>query len=176
LTHDPQPAILLFNDECSVCGKIASWVAASTHGTQDLVVRPIGDDPRALERLRPGLDIWDAYATVHLLMPDGSTKTGGAAVAEVLRRLPNTARFAELFAMEMFGVHPFARALDAGYAILAEIRPLMGCESCGSTNALTRSVLRAVQALQARMNPNGNHPAPLHAAATHRVRATGARR
>jgi hypothetical protein len=54
------------------------------------VERPIGDDPEALLSLNPDLDIWGAYATIHLLMPDGSMKLGGEAVAEVLRNLPTT--------------------------------------------------------------------------------------
>ena len=37
--------------------------------------------------MSPGLDIWDAYATIHLLMPDGSMRLGGEAVAEVLTLL-----------------------------------------------------------------------------------------
>jgi hypothetical protein len=71
---------LLYNDECAVCRAIASWVKSSARTVPDaerLAVRPIGDDPAALRALDPALDIWDAYATIHLLMPDGSTKCGG---------------------------------------------------------------------------------------------------
>lgn len=42
----------------------------------------------ALRSPNPDPDIWDAYATIHLLMPDGSMKLGGKAVAEVLRICP----------------------------------------------------------------------------------------
>ena len=61
---------------------------ASAHrasGGAKLLVRPIGDEPEALLALRPGLDIWDAYATIHLLMPDGTMRLGGEAVAEAKR-------------------------------------------------------------------------------------------
>jgi hypothetical protein len=47
--------------------------------------------------LHPDLDIWDAYETIHVMMPDGSMKLGGEAVAEVLRNLPNTKWFAASF-------------------------------------------------------------------------------
>jgi hypothetical protein len=72
--------ILLFNDECAVCRLIARWVqksAARQIGGPPIIVRPIGDDPIALRALNPSLDIWDAYANIHLLMPDGSMKTNG---------------------------------------------------------------------------------------------------
>jgi hypothetical protein len=63
-------------------------------GLARLAARAIGNDRAELCTLNANLDIWDAYATIHLLMPDGSMKTGGEAVAEVLRRLPATEWFA----------------------------------------------------------------------------------
>jgi predicted DCC family thiol-disulfide oxidoreductase YuxK len=127
--------ILLFNDECSVCRRIARWVqksGQSKSGETSIVERPIGDDPEALRSLNPNLDIWDAYATIHLLMPDGSMKVGGEAVAEVLRTLHNTRWFAWNFAISIFGFRPFQSMLNVAYAILADVRPLFGCESCGT--------------------------------------------
>ncbi len=127
--------ILLYNDECGVCRRIAGWVTRSANrevGGARIVVRPIGDDPDALRALDPELDIWEAYKTIHLLMPDGSKRRGGDAVAEVLRRLPNTRWFAWLFAIGIFGFRPFQLILDLGYTVLAAIRPLFGCESCGT--------------------------------------------
>jgi predicted DCC family thiol-disulfide oxidoreductase YuxK len=118
--------ILLFNDECSVCRRIARWVqksGQSKSGETSIVERPIGDDPEALRSLNPNLDIWDAYATIHLLMPDGSMKVGGEAVAEVLRTLHNTRWFAWNFAISIFGFRPFQSMLNVAYAILADVRP-----------------------------------------------------
>jgi predicted DCC family thiol-disulfide oxidoreductase YuxK len=126
--------ILLFNDECAVCRKIAHWVRNSAErqaGNTSLVVRPIGDDPLVLRALNPALDIWDAYANIHLLMPDGSMMTNGEAVAETLRRLPNTRWLARSFDVGVFGWRPFQTLLNVAYTVLADLRPLLGCESCG---------------------------------------------
>jgi len=131
--------VLLFNDECTVCRHIGHWVqrsAQSKSGKTSIIVQPIGDDPERLRSLNPDLDIWDAYATIHVLMPDGSMKLGGEAVAETLRNLPNTKWFAWSFATSMFGFRPFQLILNVSYAILADVRPLFGCESCGKPRML----------------------------------------
>ncbi len=140
----PVLPLLLFNGECAVCRAIAGWVE---RGGAQLTERPIGDDPAALRRLNPALDIWAAYATIHLLMPDGTMKVGGEAVAEVLRRIPGTRWFAWTFAVAIFGIRPFQLALDGGYAVLAEIRPLLGCESCGTANPVVKAMQRILRPL-----------------------------
>jgi len=132
--------ILLYNGECAVCVRVADWVRASERDAPVLDLRPIGDDPEALEQLHPGLDIWDAYEIVHLLMPDGSMKTGGAAVVDVFRLLPNTKWSSRLFDLHLGTIRPAAWLVDVGYTTLAEIRPLLGCASCGSTNTFVRTV------------------------------------
>jgi predicted DCC family thiol-disulfide oxidoreductase YuxK len=135
--------ILLFNDECGMCRRIARWVGRAGRlpsGDAGIDERPIGNDPDALRSLNANLDIWDAYATIHLLMPDGSMKLGGEAVAEVLRSLPSTRWFAWSFAVSLWGFRPFQRLLDLGYAILADVRPLFGCESCGTPGAGVRAI------------------------------------
>ena len=135
--------ILLFNDECGVCRSIASWATKQVQarsGTTPIVVRPIGQNPEELRALNQGLNIWDAYATIHLLMPDGSMKIGGEAVAEVLRHLPSTRWFAWTFALSVFGVRPFQAILDLAYAILADVLPVFGCESCGTPSLWVRPI------------------------------------
>jgi len=126
--------MLLFDGNCIVCSRLAHWVQASATraGTPTLIVRPVGDDPQALQALHPGLDIWAAYKTVHVLMPDGSMRLGGEAVAEVLRAVPQTRWLASLFALSVFGYRPFQALLNLAYIILDDIRPLLGCESCGT--------------------------------------------
>jgi predicted DCC family thiol-disulfide oxidoreductase YuxK len=128
--------ILLYNGECAICRRIGAWVQRSAQpaaGTPALSVQPIGHDPAALQALHPGLSIWDAYKQLHLLMPDGTMKVDGEAVAEVLRRLPRTHWFAWSFAVGVGGLRPCQWVLNAGYFILADVRPLLGCESCGNT-------------------------------------------
>jgi hypothetical protein len=140
--------ILLYNDECGVCRRIASWVvksATTRSGDSSIIVRPIGDDPKALRDLNPKLDIWDAYATIHTLMPDGSMKLGGESVAEVFRSLPNTKWFAWSFAVSIFGCRPFQMILNLGYIVLADVRPLFGCESCGLPSIWARPFARAIK-------------------------------
>lgn len=140
--------ILLFNDECGVCRSIASWVKRQVQagsGTASIVVRPIGQDPEELRALNQGLNIWDAYATIHLLMPDGSMKLGGEAVAEVLRNLPSSRWFTWTFGLSVFGVRPFQAILDLAYAILADVRPVFGCESCGTPSPWVRPIRSIVK-------------------------------
>jgi predicted DCC family thiol-disulfide oxidoreductase YuxK len=154
--------ILLFNDECGVCRRIASWVkkqAQAISGTKSIVVRPIGQDPEELQALNQGLNIWDAYATIHLLMPNGSMKLGGEAVAEVLRRLPSTRWFTGTFAISIFGVRPFQAILNLAYTILADVRPVFGCESCGTPSPWVRPIKWIVKSL-ASLFGKSHHPSP----------------
>jgi predicted DCC family thiol-disulfide oxidoreductase YuxK len=152
--------ILLYNDECGVCRRVARWVQRSGQnraGETSIVERPIGDDPQALRALNPNLDIWDAYATIHLLMPDASMKRGGEAVAEVLRTLPNTRWFSGCFSLSLFGVRPFQIALNAAYAILADVRPLFGCESCGTPSPWMRPVTWLVRRAKIMVGARRHH-------------------
>ena len=135
--------ILLYDDECSVCRRIGAQVqrsAQTENGEVTIIALPIGDDPERLRTLSPGLNIWDAYATVHVLMPDGSMKLGGEAVAEVLRRLPRTRGLARIFSITIFGGRPFQALLNVAYAFLDDVRPILGCESCGSPSPVLRPI------------------------------------
>jgi predicted DCC family thiol-disulfide oxidoreductase YuxK len=154
--------ILLYNDECGVCRHIAHWVLKSApdkSGEAGIVVQPIGDDPEALRSLNPDLDIWDAYETVHVLMPDGSMKLGGEAVAEVLRNLPHTKWFAWCFAISIVGFRPFQTLLNLAYAILADVRPLFGCESCGTPSPWVKPIRSTIKWIQTLFGGN-RHPGP----------------
>lgn len=155
----------MYNGECAVCVRIAEWARASSGDSPRLTLRPIGDDPEALERLHPGLDIWDAYGIVHLLMPDGSMKTGGDAVAEVLRLLPNVRGLSRILDVHAGSFRPGAVLLDLGYTALAEVRPLLGCASCGSTNASIRTVHRAIRWLGERFGALPRAPVLRHGSA-----------
>jgi predicted DCC family thiol-disulfide oxidoreductase YuxK len=147
----PTLPLLLFNGECAVCRVIAVWVERHAHdesGNATLAERPIGDDPAALLRLNPTLGIWDAYETIHLLMPDATMKLGAEAVAEVFRRIPLTAWFTPLFSVHIFGMRPFQAILNVGYLLLSDVRPLLGCESCGTPNIWVRSIRQPAAAVK----------------------------
>ena len=148
VTQKQTKPILLFDDECAVCRHIARWVqklARTKSGETSIIERPIGNDPELLRSLNPDLDIWDAYATIHVVMPDGSMRLGGEAVAEVLRSLPGTKWLTGTFAISAFGFRPFQAILNFAYTILADVRPLFGCESCGTPRFWVRPIHRMIQ-------------------------------
>lgn len=134
-TGEPEPLerpVLLFNSQCEVCQVLSSWVKAADLKGDDLIdERPLPNDPAALARIHPGLDIWKAYEEIHVVMPDGRLLKGGAAIAEVLKRLPHTRWMSGLFDLEVFGKKPGVAALHVAYKFLDAIRPALGCSSCG---------------------------------------------
>ena len=155
--------ILLYDGGCATCRNIAGWVqrsAARGGGPPPIVQRPVGNDPAELRQLNPDLDIWDAYAVSHVIMPDGSMKLGGEAVAEVLRCLPRTRRLATLLDLSLFGVRPFQVTLNLAYAVLDDIRPVFGCESCGRPKPWVRLIERLTKWIKAwSTKPPLPHPA-----------------
>ena len=157
--------ILLYDSGCATCSRIARWVqssAARGTGKPAILARPVGNDPLELRRLNPGLNIWDAYAVSHVIMPDGSMKLGGEAVAEVLRCLPSTKWANSLFDIRIFGSRPFQAALDLAYRILDDVRPILGCESCGTPKPWVRPIERLIQWAKATRRPAPNAKQALH--------------
>jgi len=153
--------ILLFDDECAVCRRMAGWVtsmARNAIGERTIDVRAIGEDPEALRKLDPTLDIWKVYARSHLLMPDGTVLIAGEAVAEVFRRSPGMAWFAWLFGVRVFGRRPFQAMLDLGYVILSDVRPIFGCKSCGAPALWARPFVWLVKATRRRAGPKAHAP------------------
>ena len=174
-TAEQSKPILLFDGECGVCRRIAGWVQKSERGKSgdtSIIERPIGEDPEALRSLNPDLDIWDAYATIHLLMPDGTMKLGGEAVAEVLRHLPGTQWFTWTFAFSVFGFRPFQAVVNLAYTMLADIRPLFGCESCGTPSLWVRPIRWSIKKAKGLFGKSHHHDpvphfTPLSAKARH---------
>jgi predicted DCC family thiol-disulfide oxidoreductase YuxK len=156
--------ILLYDDECAVCRRMAQWVrwvARDRVGLPTIDVRAIGEDPEALRRLDPSLDIWKVYAKSHLLMPDGTIRIAGEAVAEVLRRSPGMAWCAWLFSVRIGKVRPFQSLLDLGYVILSDVRPIFGCKSCGAPALWARPFVWLAKAMRRR---DGAEDRPAHRA------------
>ncbi len=165
MSPGPDKPLLLYNDECAVCRHIARWVqksAPNQTGQVSLLERPIGDDPEALRALNPDLDIWQAYETVHVLMPDGSMKLGGEAVAEVLRNIPLTRWLARSLSLSAFGFRPFQMVLNLAYTVLADMRPLLGCESCGTPSAWLRPLVWLVARITRLFSGSTASAAPPH--------------
>jgi hypothetical protein len=54
--------------------------------------------------------------------------------------LRGTRWFAWSFGLSVFGFRPFQVLLNVAYAILAEARPLLGCESCGTPHIWLRPI------------------------------------
>ena len=94
-------------------------------------------------------------------MPDGSMKLGGEAVAEVFRTLDKTKWFAGCFAISVFGFRPFQFVLNVAYAILADVRPLFGCESCGTPSLWVRPIQWSIRKAKALVGKSHHHnPGP----------------
>jgi predicted DCC family thiol-disulfide oxidoreductase YuxK len=124
--------ILLFNGQCETCKVLSAWVKKQDAKGEDLIdERPIPSKPEALARLNPDLDLWTVHEDIHLLLPDGTVKKGGEAIAEVLKALPNTGWYTWAFDVSVLGMKPGLAALQAGYKVLDAIRPALGCTSCG---------------------------------------------
>jgi hypothetical protein len=84
-------------------------------------------------------------------------KLGGEAVAEVFRDLPRTRWFAWTFAVSVFGLRPFQTILNVAYALLADVRPLFGCESCGTPNSWVKAIRWTIKWVRAFVG-RGRHP------------------
>jgi hypothetical protein len=52
---------------------------------------------------------------------------------------------AQSFNVEVFGFRPFQRALDVGYLVLSDVRPVFGCESCGTPSAWLKPMVWATK-------------------------------
>jgi hypothetical protein len=136
--------------------------ATATAPEPGIVVRPVGNNPEELLRLNPALDIWDAYAVSHVIMPDGSMKLGGEAVAEVLRSVPGTRRIARCCDISLFGIRPFQKILNLAYHMLDDIRPILGCESCGRPKPWVRPIEWLTKWAKAAGGKGAKPGAPLH--------------
>lgn len=157
--------LLLYDDGCATCSRIAGWVhrAARRGGSAPSIVeRPVGNDPAELHRLNAGLGIWDAYAESHVIMPDGSMKLGGEAVAEVFRSLSSTKWMAPILDVRVFGLRPFQKLLNLAYVVLDDVRPLFGCESCGMSKPWVRPIERLIGWVKTKSPSNTKATEQLH--------------
>jgi predicted DCC family thiol-disulfide oxidoreductase YuxK len=78
-------ATILYDDDCGFCKRLLSKFLAWDRGRR---LRPISlQDPEA-ERLLAGMDRETRMASWHLVTPGGEVRSGGEALAPLLRLLP----------------------------------------------------------------------------------------
>jgi predicted DCC family thiol-disulfide oxidoreductase YuxK len=81
----PEHWTLLYDAECRFCRWSLGWTLRWDRGGR---LAPLAlQDPAAIELL-PGMDSSERMASWHLVAPGGSTVSGGAAAAPLLRLLP----------------------------------------------------------------------------------------
>jgi predicted DCC family thiol-disulfide oxidoreductase YuxK len=116
--------VVLFDQDCGFCrwatGKLLAW---DRRGRLRAVALA---DPEA-ERLFPGMDRERRMASWHVLGPDGGVRSGGRAVAPLLRLLPAGAPLAAV-------ATAFPRTTDRLYEWTARHRErlgsLLGAQRC----------------------------------------------
>jgi hypothetical protein len=90
-------------------------------------------------------------------------KRGGEAVAEIFRILPITRWFSPVFGINVFGHRPFQEALNLSYAILSDIRPLLGCGRCGAPKPWVRPIDTLLRGAKRLMGLTPPPRRPVHA-------------
>ena len=164
----PSTPILLFDDECAVCRRMAHWVrsvARNGIGERTIDVRPIGEDPEALRKLDPTLDIWKVYARSHLLMPDGTILVAGDGLVRLAAFHPRLRHAA-------FPAPARSRLRDpVGRPANLRLQELRGAGAVGSAVRLARQDAETAHWFEAICAPP-----PLHAVARGRRRRAAAAR
>jgi predicted DCC family thiol-disulfide oxidoreductase YuxK len=111
-----QQAIVLYDADCGFCKRMLAKLLAWDRRRR---LRPVPlQDPEA-DGLLPGMSEEQRMASWHLVAPDGGVRSGGAAVAPLLRLLPGGAAPAWL-ADRMPGT------VDRGYRWVAAHRTALG--------------------------------------------------
>ena len=130
MTASTQPAVLIYDGECSMCRASALWLMrrALGGGARDLEILPCRS-PVRLERY-PFIADETCMAAMQLVLPDGRVLAGADAAPEILRRIPRWRWVAALFALP--GARPVARR---AYAWIARNRMRLSCARRGASPA-----------------------------------------
>jgi predicted DCC family thiol-disulfide oxidoreductase YuxK len=78
-------ATVLYDRDCGFCRWSLAWVLGFDFEKR---LRPVALQEREAKALLPKLDPETLFASAHLVLPDGTSYSGGDAVAPVLRLLP----------------------------------------------------------------------------------------
>jgi predicted DCC family thiol-disulfide oxidoreductase YuxK len=107
---------ILYDSECRFCRWSLAWLLRWDRGRR---LEPLAlQDPRAKSLLDPMPDA-ERMASWHLVGPDGSVASAGAAAPGLLRLLPGGAGLAAL-------AERFAGAVERGYRAVARNRGALG--------------------------------------------------
>jgi predicted DCC family thiol-disulfide oxidoreductase YuxK len=111
-----QQTVILYDADCGFClWSLDKVLALDRRGR----LRPVAlQDPEA-DALLPGMEQETKMASWHLVRPDGSAHSGGAALPPLLRLLPGGGPLAVL-------AERFPRATERGYRWVAENRDRLG--------------------------------------------------
>jgi predicted DCC family thiol-disulfide oxidoreductase YuxK len=116
MPRDDPRAIVLYDEDCGFCrwtlAKVLAWDRAGRLRPEP-IQGPEGD------RLLAGMPESDRLASWHLVGPDGTLRSGGAALPALLSMLPRGQRLAGL-------AERAPRLLDRGYRWVAGHRTLLG--------------------------------------------------
>ena len=117
-----EPAVLVYDGECSMCRASALWLMkrALLGGARDFEILPCRSPVRR-ERY-PLIADETCMAAMQLVLPDGRVLAGADAAPEILRRIPRWSWLAALFALP--GARPVARRV---YAWIARNRMRLSC-------------------------------------------------
>jgi predicted DCC family thiol-disulfide oxidoreductase YuxK len=111
-----RPHLLLYDRDCGFCRWSLGWVLRWDRAR---LVRPLPvQDPRAVELLAP-MDERRRLASWHLVAPDGTVRSAGAAAPALLRLLPGGGPLAALTAA-------LPGATETAYAWIARHRGAVG--------------------------------------------------
>ena len=115
---------VFFDGACPLCRREIDFYRGQ-RGSEHLDWVDLSAAP-PVRPLAPGLDLGTALARMHVMHPDGSFSSGGAAFAAIWRALP---RFAVLG--KIASVPPVAWLLEIGYRLFLRVRPLWRTQPVG---------------------------------------------
>lgn len=126
---------MLYDDDCGFCKRLLSKFLA---WDRDRRLRPVAlQDPEA-DELLGGMDPDRKMASWHLVTPDGRVRSGGAAIAPLLRMLPGGAAPARV-------AEAMPRVMDRGYRWVADHRTGLSKSIPGRQRARPRAARRIAE-------------------------------
>lgn len=126
---------MLYDDDCGFCKRLLSkFLAWDRHRR----LRPVALQHPEADRLLAGMDDEERMASWHLVTPGGAVRSGGAAVAPLLRMLPGGAIPAR-------AAESAPGAVDRGYRWVARNRSALSRSIPGRERARPRAARRIAE-------------------------------